>query len=286
MKKWFSVEVNADNVAANVIEEFLAAFDGCIGTACSTLGNNQPDIIKITAYFEEKPNLDGLQSSLKDSLEISGITYENFELMADEVSETDWLAKWKEYWKPQVIGPFYIAAPWHENAPQDKIEIKIEPGMAFGTGGHATTTLCIEQIGELGKECHSIADIGTGTGILAIAANKINQSAKILACDVDLNSCRIAATNFEKCGCKIKSIYCGTVDAIDRIKFDLVIANLTLDVIAGLINKLFDITGKYLVLSGVLAEQENDLMKYLSKYEYSTLQIFRKQEWIATRIGI
>src|SRR5205085_3138018 len=100
------------------------------------------------------------------------------------VEEIDWLAEWKKHWQPTEVGRFVIAPPWQEIDPGDKILIQIEPNMAFGTGTHETTQLCLDAISELYRPQLTFLDVGTGTGILAIAAAKLGGD-QVLACDTD-----------------------------------------------------------------------------------------------------
>src|SRR6185369_11327170 len=105
------------------------------------------------------------------------------------------LEEWKRKWQPVHVGRFIIAPPWSEISPTpDKVVIRIEPGMAFGTGTHETTRLCLAAL-EKYSVGNSFLDVGTGTGILAIAAAKINPTARIHACETDAEAVAIAIEN-------------------------------------------------------------------------------------------
>src|SRR4029079_18467199 len=98
-----------------------------------------------------------------------------------EVPDRDWLAEWKRGWQPVEVGRFIIAPPWSEIS-VNRIVIRIEPGMAFGTGTHETTRLCLKAIEKYFRG-GSFLDVGTGTGILAMAAAKLFPEARIEAVD-------------------------------------------------------------------------------------------------------
>jgi len=171
------------------------------------------------------------------------------------VPERDWLAEWKQSWQPVDVGKFVITPPWIE-IPETagRIVITIEPGMAFGTGTHETTRLCLRAIEEhfTGK---SFLDVGTGTGILAIAAAKLNPEAGIQACDTDAEALSVAIENarINNVATRITFIV-GSVHE-KTASADLVCANLTADVIIDLSPQLLQLTCGRLILSGILKEQ-------------------------------
>ena len=159
-----------------------------------------------------------------------------------EVADRDWLEEWKKNWQPVQVGRFVIAPPWIEigDAP-GRIVIRIEPGMAFGTGTHETTRLCLAAI-EKHFNGGSFLDVGTGTGILAMAAAKMFPGARIDACDTDPHAIEIARENAKANGVvnqiefRVGSIEETTPSA------DLVCANLTADVILQIIPALISVT--------------------------------------------
>ena len=114
-----------------------------------------------------------MREKLNQSLRIYGFTSDSIKKIEwREVENTDWLAEWKKHWKPTETEKFIIAPSWEKIESAEKIVIYIEPNMAFGTGTHETTKLCLRAIGELFQSEMSFFDVGTGTGILAIAAVK------------------------------------------------------------------------------------------------------------------
>jgi ribosomal protein L11 methyltransferase len=216
------------------------------------------------------------------------------------IENKDWLEEWKKHWKPTETEKFIIAPSWEKIESAEKTLIRIEPNMAFGTGTHETTRLCLRAIEENYTSEMSFLDVGTGTGILAIAASKLEaQSSKLkvenssihksqitthnsfLACDTDADSIKIARENAALNETSNIEFYVGSIDE-NTPPFDFVCANLTADVIVPLLPLL---TAKYkeiLVLSGILREQEtlitNDLKR---KFHISNYKIERDGEWIS-----
>ena len=178
------------------------------------------------------------------------------------MENADWLYEWKKHWKPTETGRFIVAPPWEEVAAGDKIVITIEPAMAFGTGTHETTRLCLQAIGEHYSADQSFLDVGTGTGLLAIAAAKIAENtAPIFACDTDPDAITNARENASVNGVDGRIEFAVGPISAETPVFDFVCANLTFDVIFPSLDLLLAKSGRYLVLSGILGEQEKAIIR-------------------------
>jgi ribosomal protein L11 methyltransferase len=153
--------------------------------------------------------------------------------------------------------------------------------MAFGTGTHETTKLCLRAIDSLYEPGHSFLDVGTGTGVLAIAAAKLGGEGNILAYETDADSIKIARVNGELNGVgdRIRFIH-GTIDELTGC-CDMVCANLTLDVISPILPLLVRTAKRCLVLSGILVEQQDQIVEELSKLGIADPRIDIDGEWIA-----
>lgn len=288
-KKWFSLNIMVDVRASEAIEFALNELDA-LGTEIDNLGKMQvQETIEVVGYFNEKPETNFLQSQLNKALRIYSFdesaikTYE-----WHEVENRDWLEEWKKSWKPTETAKFIIAPMWETIESDEKILIRIEPSMAFGTGTHETTRLCLQAIEE-NYTGESFLDVGTGTGILAIAAAKIQSQSKktkgkLLACDTDDDSVRLARENAEINGTENIEFYVGSIT--DEIpNFDFICANLTADVIAPILHLLIKKSNKILVLSGILKEQESFLVDWIvseiQKVNVKNLKINTAGEWIS-----
>ena len=222
------------------------------------LGTETQDVdktLRVTGYFDELPNRELVRTKLHEALQIYELASSSLSQMdLREVPDEDWLAEWKKNWQPIVSGRFIIAPPWNNEAATDgRILITIEPGMAFGTGTHETTRLCLQAI-EKHYEGGSFLDVGTGTGILAIASAKLFPQARVEACDTDEDAVAIAVENARLNGVEQIAFRAGTIDESTQ-SADLVCANLTADVIVELMSALLGVTCGRLVLSGILQSQ-------------------------------
>ncbi|MBK8304840.1 MAG: 50S ribosomal protein L11 methyltransferase [Chloracidobacterium sp.] len=203
------------------------------------------DAVKITGYFNDLPSDEDLRYEINDALHIFEQDRSTIRSTSTrEVENADWLAEWKRHWKPTVIGKFIIAPPWSEVADTDKIVIRIEPNMAFGTGTHDTTQLCLKAIGEIFNVGQTCLDVGTGTGILAIAVAKLGGT-DIFACDTDADSIKIARENAVLNGVGNAIVFAdGPIDDSTQ-EYDFTCANLTADVIVPILPLLIEKTKKH-----------------------------------------
>jgi len=212
------------------------------------------------------------------------------DLTIREVPDRDWLAEWKKDWQPVEVGRFIVAPPWSEitepgaittGSVRDRIVIRIEPGMAFGTGTHETTRLCLKAIEKYFRGDSSFLDVGTGTGILAIAAAKMFPEARVEAVDTDAEAVGIARENARLNGVGDRIVFqVGTVGE-QTPSADLVCANLTATVIVDLLPTLLGASCGRLVLSGILAEQSRLVQSYLLDLGVDSFQTDQDGEWIA-----
>lgn len=232
---------------------------GALGTETQDL---EDKAFRVTGYFDELPNRELVRSKLLEALQIYEAPSASLRQMElREVPDEDWLAEWKKNWRPIVTGRFLIAPPWNnETVSDEQILITIEPGMAFGTGTHETTRLCLQAI-ERHCEGGSFLDVGTGTGILAIAAAKIFPAARVEAFDTDDEAVAIAAENARLNSVADQITFrVGTIDD-STPSADLVCANLTADVIVDLLPVLLAVTCGRLVLSGILQSQVHTVLE-------------------------
>jgi ribosomal protein L11 methyltransferase len=284
-KSWTALDVIATSLSREAIEYGLMEA-GALGTETSAAPD---DCFKVRGYFDTPPDLDLVRAELIQALMIHGqLKSATLNLKTSEIADRDWLAEWKKSWQPVKVGRFIITPPWIESvalassagsgAPQ--IIIRINPGMAFGTGTQETTRLCLKAI-EKHFQGGSSLDVGAGTGILAIAAAKMFPDARIEACDIDAEAIEIAKDNAR------------LTDVADRIYFrvgsvndetesaDLVCANLTAPVIVELLPQLLGATCGRLVLSGILDSQVEMVKSRLLELAVVDFEIDQDGEWAA-----
>ena len=269
---WQALDIDIEPQAQEAVEYALMEA-GALGTHTE----NANQFFKVTGYFSEVPARESIRSALFEALRIYDLPSSSVrDMNLREVADQDWLAEWKKNWQPVVVGRFVIAPPWSEisNAP-GRIVIRIEPGMAFGTGTHETTRLCLSAI-EKHFAGGSFLDVGTGTGILAIAAAKMFPDARVDACDTDAEAIKIARENAKANGVDVAFRVGSVGDTTPSA--DLVCANLTADVILQILPALIGVTCGKLILCGILEIQIEQIVTALGETE---VEIAQDGEWAA-----
>jgi ribosomal protein L11 methyltransferase len=276
---WYAVDVDAAPDAVEAAEYALMEA-GAAGT--EERGEAAGGYVSIAGYFESEPGIERVRSALLDALRIYGLAPPAVRAMSLRgVEQRDWLGEWKKGWRAVEVGRFVVAPPWDEvEETGGRIVLRIEPGMAFGTGTHETTRLCLAAI-EKHFDGASFLDVGTGTGILAIAAARLRPRARIEACDTDAEAVGIARENARLNGVGDNVEFrVGSIESTTR-SADFVCANLTADVIVPLLPALTAATCGRLVLSGILAEQSAWVLGALRGLDVSDPEIERAGEWVA-----
>lgn len=252
-----------------------------IADLVSTLTHDAIEIGDDNLIIRSDQNLDNLQediNSLFKKLDVDiALKYD-----LRELENCDWISQYQEAITPVESGSFYIHPSWHK--PKiDKINISIDPALAFGSGHHATTATCLDMISKYLKKNDSVADIGCGSGILALGAKKLSASSVDL-CDTDPIALNSAQENFEKNGESIAAIWEGSANQAERT-YDLVIANIIADVLVMISKDLKKIVKEngILVLSGILDKKES---KVLDEFKDLTLkERTLKDEWVTLVYG-
>jgi ribosomal protein L11 methyltransferase len=286
LKVWYSLEVTAIPEAAEAVEFALNSLDAD-GTSINHLKKQQAEDVIVFGYFEKLPDELRVKEELDYAMQAYGLSPDSvLSVNRSTVEQEDWLQEWKKHWKPTVVGGFVIAPPWETLAESDGIPIVIEPNMAFGTGTHETTRLCLQKVSAIVRSGDTVLDVGTGTGVLAIAAAKAASTKRIVACDTDADSVKIAIENAELNGVSDRiKFFEGTLsDEVGR--FDVVFANLTIDVILPILPTLLGVTTRDLILSGILVEQKQMIENALVEQGVRDYSIDELGEWISVLVTI
>ncbi len=280
-KEWVAVEITVDPDLTEAVEFGFNSLDA-LGTEINSLHKSDTDEICVVGYFEPPIDRSLIRRKLDDALRIYGFNSARIRrLSVCTVEHEDWLAEWKKHWKPTETLKFVIAPPWEQFSDPRKIVIRIEPNMAFGTGTHETTKLCISAIERHYQKGMSFLDVGTGTGILAIAASKLgDQSERISAFDTDSESIRIAKANAGLNQAPGIRFFVGSI-SVETAGHDFVCANVTADIIVPMLPLLFQNAGQIIVLSGILVEQEPELLQALAEFETADVTSHTDGDWIA-----
>ncbi|HEV2905655.1 MAG TPA: 50S ribosomal protein L11 methyltransferase [Pyrinomonadaceae bacterium] len=278
MKTWQVIDAVVISDAREAAEYGLMEA-GAIGTETMDDANGR---MSVAAYFDSPESIKTAHESVLKALQIYGFEQTALlEFQTREIPDQDWLAEWKKHWRPFEVGRFIIAPPWSEEpALDDHFLIRINPGMAFGTGTHETTGLCLKAI-EKYYTGGSFLDVGTGTGILAIGAAKLTPNASIIGCDTDAEAIDIARENARLNDVENRIDFrVGTIDE-ETPSADLVCANLTAPVIVELLPSLLGVTCGRLILSGILETQFEIVHARLLEQAATVNEIMQDNEWLA-----
>jgi ribosomal protein L11 methyltransferase len=279
--KWYALDVTLEQTAREAVEYALMEA-GALGIESL---DESGGLMRAVAYFERPPERERVRAMLFDALRIYSHPSSSVrDMQLREVENRDWLGEWKKGWQPVRVGQrFIIAPPWSEiEEAVDRIVIRIEPGMAFGTGTHETTRLCLAAIEKYFKG-GSFLDVGTGTGILAIAAALLSPQARVEACDTDTDAVEIARENAHLNGVAERiSFRTGTIEEASTASASLVCANLTADVIVPLLPELIGASCGHLILSGILDSQAEIVLGRLHELGVTQMcEVVNDGEWVA-----
>ena len=239
----------------------------------------------VTGYFADTPaavktceTLEEAFGDLEKRIGITGrITY-------TRVAEEDWAEAWKEYFWPERITDTIVVKPtWREYpATPEEIVVEIDPGMAFGTGTHPTTALCIRMIETHLKPGNSLLDVGTGSGILMVAAAKLG-AAKLCGVDSDAVAVSVAEKNLRINGIDTFRLLSGNlVDSVHET-FDVVVANILAEIILDLLPAVSSVlapTGIF-ICSGIIVEKKEAVLEGLRELGFMAAEVLEKEGWVA-----
>ena len=206
------------------------------------------------------------------------------------LQEEDWSSSWKAYYKPVRIGKVVIVPAWEEYSAQPgDIIVKMNPGMAFGTGTHETTRLIIGLLQKYVKDGSTVLDVGTGSGILSICAAKLGAS-ECKAYDIDPMSVRVANENIAQSGLS-GVIECKQSDLLKNVRrrkegYDVICANIVADIIIRMTPDISDYMSEssILLVSGIISERCGDVLECFEKNDFSVIQKTEENQWCALAV--
>ena len=201
------------------------------------------------------------------------------------IQEADWAEEWRSSFSPQKIGDSIVVAPtWIEIVPKpSEVLIRLDPGMAFGTGQHPTTRLSILLLEKTIKGNEILADIGTGSGILSVAAAKLGASS-IDAVDLDETTLPVASNNFRLNDVEsVIHLQAGNGLDVCSGKYDVIIANILTKVLLPMIPKFLRFLNArgVVILSGIMKQETAQVVKALKLHQLSPIDIEQDEEWVA-----
>ncbi|MCK0471602.1 50S ribosomal protein L11 methyltransferase [Halalkalibacter sp. APA_J-10(15)] len=246
------------------------------------------DGVMIKAYFPVNSFLTDTIDGIKES--VNGLLQYDIELGQNkvhlvEVDETEWATAWKKYYKPiRISHSLTIKPTWEEyEATDNEMIIELDPGMAFGTGTHPTTVLCIQALEKYLTSQAAVIDVGTGSGVLSIAAAKLGAK-EVLALDLDYVAVKSAKENIG--GNEVSSIV--RVEQNDLLEgisgeYDLVIANILAEVIMTFVQDAAAVlkqNGTF-ITSGIIKRKKDDVKKSLEQGGFIIKEVVEMEDWVA-----
>lgn len=236
----------------------------------------------VSIYLSPSKNPAEYVALIKERL--FAISGDDFGLTVNGVREEDWADCWKQYYKPIKIGKRLMVVPkWEKYDPEDdEIILSLDPGMAFGTGTHETTRLCSSLLEDHLKPGMDVIDVGTGSGILAIAASKLG-AGNVRAYDIDPDAVRIAAENAEENGCK--NVVCGVSDLLKNVdrtkKYDFMTANIVADIVIRLAPDIRSCMkqGGLVAVSGIIDRQAEEVRRVLTANGLREIVSLTDNDW-------
>ena len=239
----------------------------------------------VKGYFSDEDNIDEVVTYVKEKVkEIKDMGFDvgRGEVLVEKTHEEDWANNWKKYYKPSKVGEKIVVKPiWEEYEAKDgELVVDLDPGMAFGTGTHETTRMCIQSLEKYVKEDSTVFDVGCGSGILAIAAAKLGAK---LAVGVDLDPVAVESS-IENVGYnKLKNIeilHGNLVEVIDG-KADIVVANILAEIICILTDDVKRVLkdGGVFITSGIIHDRVDMVCEKLEATGFEVMEKNRDGEW-------
>lgn len=308
---WLEVSLEVDGELAEAVAEVLTRFvPNGVAIESTTVYQDEGEQVaqtvgrlRVVGYLPWDERTEQVRQELTQALwylgRISPLPPANFRY----IEPTDWLALWKQRYHPIPVGKRLLITPaWMEAKPTDRLPIYIEPGMAFGTGTHPTTQLCLELIEDRldlwaqekrPAEMRTLIDLGCGSGILSIAAIKLGAH-HVLGVDIDAEVIKTAQENVRRNLLEGRvTLAVGSLQEILEGKFalqraPLVVVNILATVIQAMLDrglaKLLTPDG-VLVLSGILTHQGNEIESTIEKLHLNVLEQRVKEDWVAYLVG-
>lgn len=295
--RWLEVSLVVNGELAEAVADILGRFtSNGVVVESGVKYNDEEDEgtpvgpLRIYGYLPVDAQLEENRRRLDEALWHLGQIQTLPEPVYKPIQDEDWMAAWKKHYHPIPIGKRLLVLPaWLENPQPDRVAIKIDPSMAFGTGTHPTTQLCLEFIEEVTREGETVIDVGCGSGILSIACLELG-AAHALAVDIDNQSVRSTKENAEANGV-LDGVEAGqgSVSEILAGQFSVRQAPLVLaNILAPIIIRLFDAglgelvaPGGQIILSGILDHQADHVAEAAASKGLREVERRQIQDWVA-----
>lgn len=299
--KWLEVSITVEPEQAEAVSEVLSRFvSGGVVVESNVKYNDAEDEgtpygpVRVYGYLPIDPQIEETRQKVAESLWFLGRIQPMPEPSYKTILDEDWMAAWKQHYRPIPVGTRLLILPaWIPPAPDEKrLPVKIDPSMAFGTGTHPTTQLCMELLEETVIPGQPVIDVGCGSGILSIGALKLGASH---ALGVDIDNAAIISTRENASANEVierMEVGIGSVTEILEGKFSIKAAPLVLaNILAPVIIRLFDagladlaLPGGTFVLSGILADQAEGVIAAAAAKGLRFVEQRAITDWVVIRL--
>ena len=304
MENWIEITIHTTNEASEIVESILLDY-GSTGVAIedpTTLEENLhddfgtivelsptdfPDVgVIVKGYINELNFDDGTFTRFKGELEQLGQNInigEFFKIETTTIKDSDWENSWKDYFDILNIGEKFVIVPtWREyENEENKYVINIDPGMAFGTGGHETTSLCIKNLEKYVKPHDNIIDVGCGSGILSIAASYLTDG-EIKAVDLDKLAVDVSRENFALNNLENRiTVEEASLLTKETKKYNIIVANILAHIIELMLDDAYKLLedGGYYITSGIIKDKKDELLEKMLERGFKLVEETSDNEW-------
>ena len=304
MENWIEITIHTTNEASEIVESILLDY-GSTGVAIedpTTLEENLhddfgtivelsptdfPDVgVIVKGYINELNFDDETFVRFKGELEQLGKNInigEFFKIETTTIKDSDWENSWKDYFDILNIGEKFVIVPtWREyENEENKYVINIDPGMAFGTGGHETTSLCIKNLEKYVKPHDNIIDVGCGSGILSIAASYLTDG-EIKAVDLDKLAVDVSRENFALNNLENRIVVEeASLLTKETKKYNVIVANILAHIIELMLDDAYNLLedGGYYITSGIIKDKKDELLEKMLERGFKLVEETSDNEW-------
>lgn len=304
MENWVEITIHTTNEASEIVESILLDY-GSTGVAIedpTTLEENLhddfgtivelsptdfPDVgVIVKGYINELNFDDETFTRFKGELEQLGQNInigEFFKIETTTIKDSDWENSWKDYFDILNIGEKFVIVPtWREyENEENKYVINIDPGMAFGTGGHETTSLCIKNLEKYVKPHDNIIDVGCGSGILSIAASYLTDG-EIKAVDLDKLAVDVSRENFALNNLENRiAVEEASLLTKETKKYNVIVANILAHIIELMLDDAYKLLedGGYYITSGIIKDKKDELLEKMLERGFKLVEETSDNEW-------
>ena len=304
MENWIEITIHTTNEASEIVESILLDY-GSTGVAIedpTTLEENLhddfgtivelsptdfPDVgVVVKGYINELNFDDETFTRFKGELEQLGQNInigEFFKIETTTIKDSDWENSWKDYFDILNIGEKFVIVPtWREyENEENKYVINIDPGMAFGTGGHETTSLCIKNLEKYVKPHDNIIDVGCGSGILSIAASYLTDG-EIKAVDLDKLAVDVSRENFALNNLENRiTVEEASLLTKETKKYNVIVANILAHIIELMLDDAYKLLedGGYYITSGIIKDKKDELLEKMLERGFKLVEETSDNEW-------